>query len=575
MVYNINKFSNLKFTFNQTNNITNIHYLNPTKLNKCKYKFIVFNLEYIIIDNIKYSIKDFINNIYKKSIKYVCFTIPQYKYKPFNNLKYFYNMFPFIEYKDIENLTLEEQYKIILDLTSNIEDKFDSKYKSIQHQYSTYLRFKQNRQLHYKSSLDYNFFFSIKPGYSDVFKLLENRSNRSIYQLDVNSMHPYAMTKSNFSIPSKLQYYKKTNLKDIINKTIDNGIFNCQLTIKNNLTKNELSFIKYFPINSNDDNISIPINIHIKDEINILLHSNEICFYSKYFDIIVEDGVYSSKSITHPLKKWVNDNYEKRLKANGIEKDFYKFILVLSHSIILNKRMKTEYYDANTINNHFKDEFQYIINDSNISNSYFNLSDVDDNIIKGNVYNINNSSNIYSLYSQVLANSRIHLLELYEKIHLTNSSFELCYCNIDSLHISIPNEKKEIFEEVLKPMISQTELGKLKIESIGDSGIWFEPGRYWIYKNEKLLSFKNTIFNDNNKNYKSTFKELKYIDSNGIYTERYFSLFKSLQYKKQIIKKNKNHYIYYKNLNDSNINIINNRINNNTFYKFIFYKFIR
>ena len=128
-----------------------------------------------------------------------------------------------------------------------------------------------------------------------------------------------------------------------------------------------------------------------------------------------------------------------------------------------------------------------------------------------------------------MANTRIHLLELYEKIHNSSKEFELCYCNIDSLHISIPSDKEELFKDTIKDLISPTELGKLKIESITNRGIWFEPGRYWLFNDNKLVNFKNTIFNDNNKDYKCVFKKIEYLDKRNDYKVNYFSLFKVLQ----------------------------------------------
>ena len=385
---------------------------------------------------------------------------------------------------------------------------FRTNFKSIQDQYSSYLRFKQNKKIHYKNILDHNFFFAIKSGFSDVFKLLENRPDRKIYQLDVNSMHPFAMTKENYSIPSQLKYYKNNNIENILSGKITNGIFNCVLKIKSTLNEKDLNFIKYFPFNEIKEQTTIPINITKNDTINVLLHANEIKFYSKYFDITLEDGVYSKKSISHPLKKWILDTYDKRLQSSGIQKDFYKFILVLSHSIALTFTSKTELLDIESLKIIFEQEYQMNYNNEELSNKYFSIKEIKNNSARLKSYDIKNSNNVYSLYSQVLANTRIHLLELYEKIHNSSKEFELCYCNIDSLHISIPSDKEELFKEAIKDLISPTELGKLKIESITNRGIWFEPGRYWLFNDNKLVNFKNTIFNDNNKDYKCIFKKI-------------------------------------------------------------------
>ena len=575
MIYNINKFSNLKFKFRLDEQKLYINRENPNQKKNKNYKFVSLNNEIIIMDNKTYSLDDFFKNIYNKYTKYVCLTFNEAFFISKKNFIEFNKLFPFVSTSEFNLLEINEKYKQLIFFKENLFDVFfRTNFKSIQDQYSSYLRFKQNKKIHYKNILDHNFFFAIKSGFSDVFKLLENRPDRKIYQLDVNSMHPFAMTKENYSIPSQLKYYKNNNIENILSDKITNGIFNCVLKIKNNLTPKARNFVRYIPINLIEDNTSIPINITKNDTINILLHANEIKFYSKYFDITLEDGVYSKKSISHPLKKWILDTYDKRLQSSGIQKDFYKFILVLSHSIILKRGLEEDFFSKNSIHYDFMQKYQYKLSENlNIANSYINLYEYDEEIIASKSYNINNNYNVYSLYSQVLANTRIHLLELYEKLHNSSKEFELCYCNIDSLHISIPIDKESLFKEAIKDLISPTELGKLKIESITNRGIWFEPGRYWLFNDNQLVNFKNTIFNDDNKDYKCVFKKIEYLDKRNDYKVNYFSLFKVLQNKKLIKEVDENHYVYYKN-NNGGVSLLLNKINNLKKYKKIFKKYI-
>ena len=577
MIYNINKFSNVKFKFNQESKIYYINRENPNKEKIKEYIFVAIEEDEIFINNKIMKISYFFKSIYKRNKIYVCLTFNEaFQMNKFNFVT-FNKLFPFVKDKYEEDFSLMDKYNKLIKLKKELFDVFyKTQFKSIQNQYASFLRFKQNKKIHYKSTLDSNFFFSIKSGFSDVFKLLENREDRKIYQLDVNSMHPYAMTQNNFSIPSQLRYYKNNNLNDIINGIITNGIFNCVLSIKSNITPKARKFLRYIPINLIDNNISVPINITKNDKINILLHANEIKFYAKYFDIELQDGIYSKKSIEHPLKSWVLDTYQKRLNSTGLQKDFYKFILVLSHSIVMKRELEEEYFDSNSIELEYMDKYQYKINASdNLNNSYINIEDYDEDIKLSKSYKIANNFNVYSLYSQVLANTRIHLLELYEKIYNSSNKFELCYCNIDSLHISIPIELEEQFKIILEDISSPTELGKLKVESISNRGIWFEPGRYWLFdKDNKLISFKNTIFNDNNEDYKCIFKKIEYLDYKNRYKVNYFSLFKSLQHKKIVKKESDNHYLYYKNKSDTMISLLMNKRLNLKKIKKIFYNFV-
>ncbi len=572
MIYNINKFSNKKFKFDLTNQeLLRLPNVNPNKILEKKVELITFDLNNVCMNGIIYTIEDFEKNFFKKDIRYVCLTRSQEILDEKFKSKNIFYLFPFLSYVEYDNLSLLEQYNILKERYEDCKRlfEFEEKYRTIQQQFSFKLKFKQSRKLRFKSLLDNNFFFAVKPGFADIFKLLENRPNRKIYQLDVNSMHPFAMTKENYSNPRDLSYYKTNNIEDILLDKITNGIFNCVLKIKSTLNEKDLNFIKYFPFNEIKEQTTIPINITKNDTINILLHANEIKFYSKYFDITLEDGVYSENSISHPLKKWVLDTYDKRLQSSGIQKDFYKFILVLSHSIALTFTSKTELLDIESLKIIFEQEYQMNYNNEELSNKYFSIKEIKNNSARLKSYDIKNSNNVYSLYSQVLANTRIHLLELYEKIHNSSKEFELCYCNIDSLHISIPSDKEELFKDTIKDLISPTELGKLKIESITNRGIWFEPGRYWLFNDNKLVNFKNTIFNDNNKDYKCIFKKVSYY-KNKKYHLNYFSLFKSLQHKKYIEKVSDNEYIYNK-----NSNLVINMMNNLKIYKNIFKKFIK
>src|SRR5574344_1265711 len=565
MIYNINKFSNKKFKFDLIKqDLLRLSNVNPNKVLEKKVKLITFDLNNVCMNGIIYTREDFEKNFFKKDIRYVCLTRSQEMLDEKFKSKNIFYLFPFLSYVEYDNLSLLEQYNILKEKYEDCKTlfEFEEKYRTIQQQFSFKLKFKQSRKLRFKSLLDNNFFFAVKPGFADIFKLLENRPNRKIYQLDVNSMHPFAMTKENYSNPRGLSYYKTNNIEDVLSNKITNGIFNCILKIKSTLNEKDLNFIKYFPFNEIKEQTTIPINITKNDTINVLLHANEIKFYSKYFDITLEDGVYSENSISHPLKKWILDTYDKRLQSSGIQKDFYKFILVLSHSIILKRGLEEDFFSKNSIHYDFMQKYQYKLNENlNIANSYINLYEYDEEIIASKSYNINNNYNVYSLYSQVLANTRIHLLELYEKLHSSSKEFELCYCNIDSLHISIPIDKESLFKEAIKDLISPTELGKLKIESITNRGIWFEPGRYWLFNDDELVNFKNTIFNDDNKDYKCTFKKIEYLDKRNDYKVNYFSLFKVLQNKKLIKEVDENHYVYYKN-NNGGVSLLLNKINN-------------
>lgn len=73
-------------------------------------------------------------------------------------------------------------------------------------------------------------------------------------------------------------------------------------------------------------------------------------------------------------------------------------------------------------------------------------------------------------------------------------SVELCYANVDSVHLSIHRDEVDEFFEQNRDMISD-QLGALKVEAIADKGYWFDVGRYWLKKNNEVVLFKNKGFN--------------------------------------------------------------------------------
>jgi len=106
---------------------------------------------------------------------------------------------------------------------------------------------------------------------------------------------------------------------------------------------------------------------------------------------------------------------------------------------------------------------------------------------------ITSRSTVFSLSAQVVANARLKMLRTLQ-LFLSYPSVELCYANVDSLHISIRRDLAEKFIEQHRGIISD-KLGALKIEAIADQGYWFDVGRYWLKKEGKVVLFKNKGFN--------------------------------------------------------------------------------
>lgn len=81
-----------------------------------------------------------------------------------------------------------------------------------------------------------------------------------------------------------------------------------------------------------------------------------------------------------------------------------------------------------------------------------------------------------------------------EKIARFSSDVEIAYCNIDSIHFSVP---KHTLAGVLGQLQAEAseEMGSFKIEAVADHGLWLELGRYWLYSSS-VEKFRNRGIGD-------------------------------------------------------------------------------
>ena len=114
MIYNINKFSNLKFKFRLDEQKLYINRENPNQKKNRNYKFVSLDNEIIIMDNKTYSLEDFFKNIYNKYTKYVCLTFNEAFFISKKNFIEFNKIFPFVLTNDFKLLEINEKYKKLI-----------------------------------------------------------------------------------------------------------------------------------------------------------------------------------------------------------------------------------------------------------------------------------------------------------------------------------------------------------------------------------------------------------------------------------------------------------------------------
>jgi len=491
---------------------------NPNKLKKITYTPISINNKTVFYKNKYFELLDFFIYCKKKKIKdLIVLTLKEKSLALEQILDFGVNLcvlekeFPI--FKNIKyHSNLIYNYKKLVKLIKKVNTLL-IKGKSLGTFYSTKHLYKIERKLRYKSTYDNLFFKAYKGGYQEVFKMKEERADRSIVAFDFNSMYASCML-DKFLDPRSLKYKEFSDGTLIEN--LHDGLYHVvlQFPIK--------EFIKnYHPFKFNRLFNSYYFYFDENNEIEILLFKNELEYYGKFFKKIkVLKGLISTKTIEHPLKKSIINIYMQRMHNrkinNSTEESMNKFELSIIHSATnqikyKHKHLKTFFelkkelldkYDIN-LNNKNTNELKLIK-----KHKHFQIENIDKHNYLCKFIDEQSSFNIYSLSSAILANSRLKMIQTIEKF-VSFKTVEICYCNIDSIHISIEKNHLDEFLEEFKSIIND-EIVSLKIESIAEKGYWFDIGRYWLFENNEVIQHKNTLFkNFNSTNVFSKWKEIK------------------------------------------------------------------
>ena len=400
-----------------------------------------------------------------------------------------------------------------------------------------HLQNKLVRKIYKINNLDYNFYHIPVFPYQEVFKFIEENPQKEIIAFDFNSMYSDAMS-GFFPDPSELEYHKIMQLYNA-GSNLENGVYKVQLSYPDNFI-NEFHSIKY--VNNFD---AFPFKICNQDIIETLLTKDEIEYYSKHFkSVYLIESVTSKKSILHPLVRNRDRLFNTRLhykKQNNEElAKLHKILLTILHSIPNARVSKTKnFISLKSIVNFLDKEFGLNKNENTsdaaflmkINSSSFYLST--ENCRFCLTYpNYKNNIDVYSLYSYVIARARIKMMETLEYMYLF-PNVEICYTNVDSIHVSINKKQKEQFLEYLnKVNLIGNNLGQMKIEIIADKGYWISPGRYWLLDDKnKIVQSKNIcLMNEFSSDDIDTIRKtvtIKKYGSELIPIEKIFSIFNS------------------------------------------------
>jgi hypothetical protein len=391
------------------------------------------------------------------------------------------------------------------------------------HLFSTNQLYKIERALRFKNGLDYYFAFAQGGGYQEVFKLKEEREDRVVVAFDFNSMYASCLN-GEFSEPKSIIYRDfrggdtsagnlESGLYRVVLKGPKKGFFRSSHPFKYKLLNNSF----YFEL---DDN----------HEIEVLLFKNEILCYQKYFESVeVLEGLCTSKTVSHPLARRAQKIYDARKKYaennNSVMHDVSKFELLTMHGSTNKIRYKAMHFkDAKEAASYLEKKYMVGFSDGMPPSKkieliqdgkYFIFGELNEGIA-AKLIDFDAKDLVISLSAQIIANSRVKMIETIERF-LSHNSVELCYSNVDSLHISILKSELNKFLSYNADYISD-DIGGLKIQAIADKGYWFDIGRYWLKKNGAVTLFKNKIFNHkaNTKEF-SRFRLVKFVYSGNLF----------------------------------------------------------
>lgn len=394
---------------------------------------------------------------------------------------------------------IESNYATLVRMLSRIR-KMGLRGRSIGDGISTEFLYRIERKLRFKNGLDRYFAQAYHLPYQEVFKLKEERPDRAIVAFDFNSMYASCM-REEFLEPKSIRHVDLRN-SEINITSLAPGLY------RTLLRHPKPSFFKTcHPFRYIIGNKNFYFNLNDSHEVEVLLFRDEIQAYAKYFgEVKVLEGFISQNTVTHPLLRKSESIYRERqnYKAQSSKnmEALSKFRLATMHSATNQKRYVTRHFQTISDLIDWVDEQGFFDFSDAISLGDKLRIALDHRTLRikqtpngftARLIRLDSPDNVFSLSAQIISNSRTKMLRVIERF-LSHPSVELCYCNVDSLHISILKSELDYFLKSHCDIISGR-MGDLKIQTIADKGYWFDIGRYWLFNGNEVNLYKNKIFN--------------------------------------------------------------------------------
>jgi len=394
--------------------------------------------------------------------------------------------------------SLRVNFDILRKLLKKV-DQLDIRSGSFAQDQTTRHLYSVARKLRFKNTLDQNFFFAYKEGYQEVFKLKEERPDRAIIAFDFNSMYADCMN-TQFCEPRTVQYVSFAD-RHVEICDLNEGIYRVTLG-----RAKPGFFLEKHPFLYKRLGASHRFKLAADDSIETVLFTDEIKYYEKFFlQVEIHEGFFSAVTVLHPLLQSARDFYGKRhrSKARGdvAMENYCKLSLQLMHSATNKRIFKKKSFDcvgdvlgflAMEFHLNFDGVEPSVISRFLAMSKYFSVDQRGDQMVL-KYLDIRADSLLFSLSAKIVATARLKLMKTMERFILDGAA-EICYANVDSLHVSVAKSDVDGFLERHKDLIS-TELGSLKVQAVADRGYWFDVGRYWLKADDEVVLFRNVGFN--------------------------------------------------------------------------------
>lgn len=351
-----------------------------------------------------------------------------------------------------------------------------------------------------KTDTDARFYAAWHLPIQDVFLLEERRTDRSVIAIDFNGMYAACM-QGRFPKPTAMNHIAYHRYLDPHDDLVP-GLYRCILLepISEFIRKHN-PFRSFFAGRHLQAMLSEPIEVD--------LNEFEIRFFRRHFKRIhLVDAVVSDECVAHPLARETRSSFARRkhyrLQGNKPLADREKYLSVLMATCAGRPSRSKRIFDSQEAANVYLKSVYGVAprGDEQEGAADKWLSQGKKGVavretprgVSVDGPDLYDGSACFMLGQRIVAQGRVLILEMMEKISAVAPQIEICYVNIDSVHFSLPTIHLEQTLAALKRESSE-EMGSFKIEAVTRHGLWLEPGRYWLY-GDKIEKFRNRSVGD-------------------------------------------------------------------------------